>query len=180
MEIIVRETTHKDYEDVLSILKTAFDNEKEAELVSSLLKDPSAKPSLSLIAFDGKKPVGHILFTKILIVEHEAEFSTQLLAPLAVIPDAQRKGVGKKLVETGLNILSTKGVDAVFVLGHPEYYPICGFKPAGCQGFEAPYPIPEEHADAWMVKALNNKDIEKISGKIVIADALDKPEYWRE
>ncbi len=65
------------------------------------------------------------------------------------------------------------------MLGHPEYYPPYGFKPAGHLGFEAPYPIPDEHAGAWMVQTLRSGVIGTVSGKVICADALNKLEHWR-
>jgi len=99
---------------------------------------------------------------------------------LAIVPDAQKQGIGGKLIEQGLEFLSKSRVDLVFVLGHPEFYPRYGFKPAGRLDFEAPYPIPDEHADAWMVQALKSDVIGAVSGKVGCADALNKPEHWRE
>ena len=64
--------------------------------------------------------------------------SLSLLAPLAVLPDYQKQGVGG-IISHGLKLLTAAGIDLVFVLGHPGYYPRYGFKPAGVQGFEAPY-----------------------------------------
>jgi len=76
--------------------------------------------------------------------------------------------------------LKQSNVDLVFVLGHPEYYPKCGFEPAGEKGFAAPYPIPEENAPAWMVQQLNGDMIGKIKGTVKCARVLDQPEHWRE
>jgi len=91
------------------------------------------------------------------------------------------KGIGGELIKEGLRLLSESDVDLVFVLGHPDYYPRHGFKPnAGALGFEAPYPIPTEHADAWMVQELNTGVIGTLKGKVICADELDKPEHWRE
>jgi predicted N-acetyltransferase YhbS len=53
------------------------------------------------------------------------------------------------LVKKGLKILAESGIDLVFVLSHPGYYPCYGFTPAGKLDFEAPSPIPEEHFDAF-------------------------------
>ena len=103
-----------------------------------------------------------------------------ILAPLAVIPDKQSRGVGGRLIREGLRLLSESGVELVFVLGHPEYYPRHGFKPAGALGFEAPYSIPDEHADAWMVQELCPGVIGRVSGKVMCADVLNQPEHWRE
>jgi putative acetyltransferase len=99
---------------------------------------------------------------------------------LAVVPDAQNQAIGGKLIGRGLDLLRESGVDLVFVLGHPEYYPRHGFKPAGRLAFEAPYPIPDKNANAWMVQALRPDVIGSVSGKMICADALNKPELWRE
>jgi len=77
-------------------------------------------------------------------------------------------------------LLEVSGVDLVFVLGHPEYYPRFGFETAGRLGFEAPYPIPEKHADAWMVQELKNGMVSENQGKILCADSLNSPDHWRE
>lgn len=176
----IREAKDSDLNDVLLVEKTAFGYDKEANLVKDLLGDPSAKPLCSLLAFNGDKAVGHILFTSATIEGMQNGASISLLAPLAVIPDFQKQGVGGKLIEYGLQHLTNAGVDLVFVLGHPGYYPRYGFKPAGVRGFEAPYPIPEEHADAWMVQELRPGVIGSVSGKIKCADLLNKQEHWRE
>ena len=176
----IREASDLDLNDVLSVERLAFGHDDEAELVRNLLSDPSAQPILSLLAFRDDVAVGHILFTAAHLTNNQNTIKISILAPLAVVPDAQRQGIGGKLIERGLQLLSRSGVDLVFVLGHPEYYPRHGFKPAGCLGFEATYPIPHEHADAWMVQALRPEIIGTVRGKVVCADALNKPEYWRE
>lgn len=168
---------------MLHVEKQAFGNDKGSEivdLVNGLLNDPSAMPLLSLIAVNDDQAIGHILFTKAHITYSKESISAAILAPLAVIPDAQSQGVGGRLIKEGLKLLSESGVELVFVLGHPEYYPRHGFKPAGSLGFEAPYPIPDEHANAWMVQELRPGLIGSVSGKIICADVLNQPEHWRE
>jgi putative acetyltransferase len=177
--MIIRKAHKLEKDTVLQVEREAFGTEEEASLVDDLLGDPSARPVISLLAFDGSEAVGHILFSRVRIIP-SAELSAALLAPLAVVPYAQNKGVGKALAEAGFELLNEAGVELVFVLGHPEYYPRFGFLPAGVRGFEAPFPIPEEHANAWMVKELTEGGIDNYSGKIVCADELCKPEYWRE
>ena len=102
------------------------------------------------------------------------------MAPLAVVPEYQKRGIGAKLTEDGLYRIAESGADLVFVLGHPEYYPRFGFQPAGKCGFDAPYPIAEKNSDAWMVKELRPDTIGYFGGKVVCANELNKPEYWRE
>ena len=178
--MFIREATEADLNDVLNVEKEAFGYDKEAELVRDLLSDPSAKPLCSLLAVEDNKAIGHILFTTARLEGAQKDVSISLLAPLAVIPDFQKQGVGGKLITFGLQHLSKSGVDLVFVLGHIEYYPRYGFNPAGIQGFEAPYPIPPEHANAWMVQELRSGVIGSVSGKVKCADMLNKPEHWRE
>lgn len=165
---------------VLHIQTEAFGHNKESNLVKNLLNDDSAKPILSLLAIDDEQAVGHILFTKVRITGNEDALSAMILAPLAILPKAQGKGVGGKLIKEGLSQLSESNFDLVFVLGHPEYYPRFGFKPAGVRGFEAPYPIPDKNAPAWMVQELRPGVIGNFNGKIICADTLNEPEHWRE
>ncbi len=176
----IRKASDTELNDVLRVEKDAFGYDKEANLVKDLLNDSSAKPYFSFLAFSNDRAVGHILFTSAQLKVTQNDVSISLLAPLAVIPEFQKQGVGGKLIEYGLQHLTTFDVDLVFVLGHPEYYPQYGFKPAGIQGFEAPYPIPEEHANAWMVQELRSGVIGSVSGKIRCADMLNKPQHWRE
>lgn len=96
------------------------------------------------------------------------------------MPDTQKQGIGGKLIERGLQILSESGVDLVFVLEHPECYPRFGFEPAEKLGLDATYTIPKKNADAWMIKALSTDAIETSSGKVICADTMNKREYWCE
>ena len=179
MNLIIKKTLETDLNDVVSVERAAFSSEEEANLVCDLMADASAKPVLSLLAYDENQPIGHILFTKAFL-EPESPLSIYILAPLAVVPEYQKRGIGQELIQTGLHFLSKSGTDLVFVLGHPEYYPRFGFQPAGKNGFDAPYPIPEKNSDAWMVQALRPEVLGAYSGKIVCADKLNKPEHWRE
>ena len=177
--MFIREALHSDLNSVLTVERAAFGSDEEPNFVGDLLDDETAKPILSLLAFEGDQPVGHILFTKAYL-KPETPLSISILAPLAVVPDYQKKGIGGKLIEKGIQLLSKSGVDLVFVLGHPEYYPRFAFKPAAKIGFEATYPIPEKNADAWMVRELKLGAIGCFNGKVICAKAMDKPEHWRE
>ena len=172
----IRQTDDSDIDDLLQVERTAFGQEAEATLVRNLLADPTARPLLSLLAFQNDRPVGHILFT----AAKADAIDAVLLAPLAVVPEAQNQGIGGKLIGQGLGHLKDAGVGLAFVLGHPAYYPRYGFQPAGRLGFDAPYPIPEKDADAWMVLALRPGLIGTARGKVACANAIDRPEYWQE
>lgn len=175
----IRETRHSELDTILSVARSAFGSDEVPDLVRDLLSDPTANPTLSLLAFDGDRAVGHILFTSARL-EPEAPLSISILAPLAVVPDRQKQGIGRKLIEHGLRMLRESGIDLVFVLGHPAYYPRHGFRTAGWLGFNAPYPIPEKDADAWMVQALQPGKCISYKGTVICAEKLNRPEHWRE
>ena len=180
-EIQIRETSVNDFADIMEAEKTAFGYDKEAELVADLLKDPSAEPRLSLLARYNGKAVGHILFTKVEIEGAAIQPLIHILAPLAVIPDFQKQGIGGLLIRKGIQMLKEKGTKLVFVLGHKEYYPRHGFiQNAQGMGYPTPYPYPTpaEYAEYWMIQALTDEELAK--GRIKCADALFKPEHWRE
>lgn len=169
--------------DIMNVHKQAFGKEKGeviSRLVGDLLKDESAKPIYSFASVENGKMVGHILFSRVTIRGASEGFTAQILAPLAVLPDYQNRGIGSLLMREGLVELREAGEHLVFVLGHPDYYPRCGFTPAGRLGFEAPYSIPEEHSGAWMVQELSSGIIGNERGKVQCADSLSRPEHWRE
>lgn len=180
-EIQINETTKADHEDILFVQKSAFETEEEAQLTDNLLEDSSAEPVISLLARKNNKPVGHILFTKARIEGYQSSEHVSLLAPLAVVPEHQGKGIGGMLIKKGLQLLKEKGTEMVFVLGDPEYYRKHGFVPdAGSFGFDPPFPIPQRDAEAWMVQALTLQGLSKSVGKFVPADSLNNPKYWQE
>jgi len=175
----IRETTPADIKDILYVERESFQRDSEANMTRDMLSDQSAEPRVSLLAFVENQPVGHILFTRGYI-EGNPRISVSFLAPLAVIPNFQKQGIGGALIKEGITRLSKIGVDLVFLLGHPEYYPLFGFVPASKLGFQPTYPIPSEVADAWMVLALRPDIIGAISGKVICCDVINKPEVWRE
>jgi putative acetyltransferase len=183
--ITIRKTTPVDLETILQVELAAFKNDRSIKkLVTDLLKDPSAEPRVSLLAYDGDKAVGHILFTRAKILAGLGFCSLKggyhILAPLAVIPEYQKQGVGGLLIKEGLRILMEMGTERCFVLGHKDYYPRHGFIPnAIAAGWPAPYPIPEENHDAWMWQDLveNPSDTK---GRVICAEAMLRKEYWRE
>ncbi len=176
--ITIRETTAGDFADIISVIKQAFGYHKEAELTADLLADPTAEPRVSLLAFAGDEPVGHILFTRAYFSGQEHSPMMHILAPLAVRPEYQRQGVGGMLIRAGIERLRAMGSQIVFVLGHKEYYPRHGFTPdAEAAGYPAPYAPPVGFEDCWMVQPLG---AEEVRGAIACCEAMNKPEHWRD
>jgi len=178
--MIIQDTVKEDIDTVYNIHTAAFGQNEEAQLVVKLLNDPSASPCLSLLASLNGLAVGHVLFTRATIDGANQAVSATILAPLAISPEFQRQSIGEQLIREGLDRLVHDGIRLVFVLGHPDYYSRFGFSPAGKQGFSAPYPIPPEHAEAWMVQELGAGITGSVSGMVRCADELSKPELWIE
>lgn len=173
-----REATPEDLSVLLQVHRLAFGQSEEAELVESLLADPTAQPLLSLLAEEEGTVIAHVLFTKLSLLGPDKPPLACILAPLAVIPAAQRSGVGRGLIERGSELLTSRGLQLLFVLGDPRYYMKHGFAPASPHGLRAPYVI--EPDDAWMVKPLGNHILGSTQGQVRCADALAPEKYWRE
>jgi len=183
MRVQIREAFDTDTPAILDVVLSAFGNEQGQEivdLITGLLKDRSAQPVISLVATSNDRVIGHVLFTSTRVKQSLQIFSSAILAPLSVHSNYQNQGIGGQLIQGGLNRLKAMGVGLVFVLGHPGYYPKYGFVPAGTRGFEAPYPIPPEHADAWMVQELQPGMIGSVMGQVECAEKLNDPKHWQE
>jgi putative acetyltransferase len=178
--MFIRPVRPEDAAAVLDVERMAFGEESEAELVEALLVDPTARPLINLVAEEDGAIVGHVLFTHAVVHGADGDVDATILAPLAVVPAAQRRGVGLALGREGIAAAEKLGIGLVFVLGHIDYYPKLGFRPAAPLGFIAPYPIDPAVADAWMVLETRPDLIDSVTGTVRCADAMMHPEMWRE
>lgn len=176
--MVIREARDADLDDVLRVERLAFGREDEARLVADLLRDPTARPLLSLLAERDGRCVGHVLFTAIELVGAATPVACSILAPLAVLPEVQGAGFGRGLIEEGCRILAERGVSLVFVLGDPDYYGRFGFEAAVPVGLEAPYRI--EPVEAWRVRELGTGGVGRVRGTVRPAEALAGEALWRE
>ncbi len=113
------------------VLEAAFPTPAEADLVERLRR--SAKSVIALAAEDDGEVVGHIVFSP-LALEPLAGAIGLGLGPVAVLPDHEKHGVGRRLVQNGLAACHKWGAGFVTVLGDPEYYRRFGFEPASQHG----------------------------------------------
>lgn len=142
MTFEVRAETPADRAAVRAVNERAFGRAAEADLVEALREH--ARPHLSLVAESGGAVVGHIFFSPVTVESAGGETGAFGLAPMAVLPEFQGRGVGSELVRRGLEECRRLGQEVVFVLGHPEYYPRFGFAPAAARGLRCEYPVPDE------------------------------------
>lgn len=172
----IRESVEND-KDAIRIVHLAAFGESEGETVSQLaielLEDKNAQPTLSLVAEQNNEIIGNIIFSPVNI-EGVKGISAYILAPLAVKIDNQRKGIGTKLINQGIETLRNRGADIVLVYGDPNYYTRTGFK-AG-HNLEAPYKL--EYPEAWMAQELVEGVLTKTQGMVRCALPLNSPELW--
>jgi putative acetyltransferase len=121
-----------------SINEVAFGRSDEADLVDRLRIEGAV--ILSLVAERNGSLVGHILFSRMAIETSSGSVPAVALAPLAVLPEFQRQGIGGELIRHGLELLRQHGEKIVLVLGHPDYYPRFGFSSEKTWGLDHPFP----------------------------------------
>ncbi len=168
MKILIREEKEKDCKKIYEVNKVAFGQEKESKLVDKIRKSENYIPGLSLVAETGGRIVGHILFSKMRIIGSSV-FETLTIAPLAVIPDFQRQGIGSALVKEGMKKARELGFDSIILVGHKEYYPRFGFEKASKWNIKCPFTVPEE---AFMAIELTEKALEGKAGTIKFSDEI--------
>jgi putative acetyltransferase len=154
----VRAERDTDYSAVYAVNAAAFETHAEADLVEALRDQ--ARPFVSLVAQQDDSVVGHIMFSPVQL-SGNPNLRIMGLAPMAVAPEYQRKGIGSALVRAGLLQCERLGFGAVVVLGHPHYYPKFGFSSAARFDIRCEYDVPEE---AFMVAELQPGYLADASG----------------
>jgi putative acetyltransferase len=157
--IIIRIETPDDILAIREVNEQAFGRSDEADLVDALRIRGAI--TLSLVADLDRIIVGHILFSPVSIESDTGSTVGIALAPMAVLPEFQRQGIGSQLINTGLDQLSELGHSLVVVLGHPGYYPRFGFTPSKPHDIIWNQDIPEE---VFMVKELQPGTLQKRKG----------------
>ncbi|WP_200875856.1 GNAT family N-acetyltransferase [Lysobacter antibioticus] len=120
-----------------AVTRAAFAGHDEAELIERLRADGLVR--LSLVAIGGERVVGHVMFTTLHVVVDGCLVDALCLAPVSVLPQYQRRGVGSMLIREGLARSKALGCEAVVVLGHAAYYPRFGFSAALASKLAAPF-----------------------------------------
>jgi putative acetyltransferase len=138
---IIRPETHADIPAIRRVNEQAFGRPNEGHLVDSLRA--AAATILSLVAEEEGHILGHILFSPVTVGEGEEGVRAAALGPMAVLPEYQNRGIGVQLVQHGLDTCRQLGHDVVIVLGHPNFYPRFGFRPAPPLGIRYSQPLPE-------------------------------------
>jgi putative acetyltransferase len=171
--ITIRAERPGDISAIRVVNERAFERREEGDIVDRLRE--SCPEFISLVAeprncagtLDGEV-VGAILFTPAVIEGPAQRIDGMLLAPLAVLPERQRQGIGSALVRRGLELLRERGCPFVVLVGHPQYYPRFGFERALALGLICPWDgVPDE---AWMACILDAAAMSGVSGVVRVRD----------
>ena len=137
----IRSQRSADAPSVRAVNLAAFETSTEADLVELL--SAQASPLVSLVAEEVGAIVGHILVSPVTL-PGQPDLTIMGLAPMAVVPSCQRRGIGSALVRAGLRDCKQLGFDAIVVLGHAQYYPRFGFQTASRLGLDCEYDVPDD------------------------------------
>ena len=146
-EVTIRDRASGDYRAIRRLNDAAFGGPAESRLIADLRACGLAV--IELVALEETVPIGHILFSRLSVVADGRPVDVLALAPMAVRPDRQRRGVGSALVHAGLNRARRGSWRAAIVLGHPSYYPRLGFSSERARHLKAPF-----HGESFMALEL--------------------------
>ncbi len=133
--LTIRAEAPADIEAIRKVEEAAFGRPEEARLIDQLRADGDL--TLSLVAYDGQRPVGHVALSRM-----EAPFRAVGLGPVAVLPECQGARIGQRLIGEAVEWARGAGWEAIFVVGEPAYYGRFGFDAAAAAGFSSPYAGP--------------------------------------
>ena len=167
-------------EEIKQLFTKVFsDSEGQSEgllignLAYDLMTSTDAQDLYGFVAIEHEEIIGSILFTRLTF---ESEVNSFLLSPVAIQTNYQRKGIGQKLINFGINQLKENGVALVFTYGDPKFYSKVGFSVITEKSAKAPLKL--TYPEGWLGQSLVGDEIELITGSSYCVDALNKPEYW--
>jgi putative acetyltransferase len=150
----VRPEVAADHEAIGHVNRLAFGQDVEARLVDALRDGGYLR--VSLVAEQGEQVVGHILFSELPIITDAGTIPALALAPLAVVPDFQKQGIGSALVRKGLDECRRQGHRIVVALGHLTFYYRFGFSPKLAASLDSPFSGRESFMAVELVPAALN------------------------
>jgi putative acetyltransferase len=176
--MLIRIATYLDRDDVQRVYRCAFPEGERgivAKIAVDLLLEKTTPQTISLAAATDGAIVGHIAFSPVTI-DNDETFRGYILAPLGVNPDYQKRRIGSKLIEYGMQQLSDMGVNVVFVYGDPKYYGRFGFSTDAAHQYTTPYKL--QYPFGWQAIVLKDYAIEKPPAAITCVTSLCDPQLW--
>lgn len=175
MNLSIRKIRPQDYSTVATIIKTAFQHSaygynNEVELVDKIRQQQSYQ-DLEWVACYQHQLVGHILFSHSEIKQGNQQRLTGLcLAPLAVLPEYQSKGIGSELIKTLDKELEQQGFAYICLVGDEQFYSRFGYQRASHYQIQFALEIPAQYC---LIKPLGNTDLAKYAGTLFLSSAFN-------
>jgi putative acetyltransferase len=160
MSVLIRPETAADGNAIRHVNRLAFGQDDEALLVDALRDDGYVQ--VSLVAERAGQVVGHILFSDLLIITEAETVPALARAPMAVLPEFQRQGIGSALARSGLDECRKQGHQIVVVVGHPHFYPRFGFSSKLASGLASPF----AGGASWMAVELVPGALAGVAGRV--------------
>ena len=175
---LIREATILDRDNIREIYLQTFDkNEAKnvASLASNLLVEKTSPKTFTSIAVLDDTVVGHIAFSPVNF-HSSKNLKGYILAPLGVAPDYQKRQIGSKLVEHGIELLSRECVNVLFVYGDPKFYSKFGFNAKAAARYSPPYKL--QYPFGWLALNLGDEESTEHTFKISCVASLCDPTLW--
>ena len=157
MVIEIRDEAPGDVAAIRDVNNRAFGQDLEGRIVDALRRNGHA--ILSLVATLAGRIVGHIMYSPVAV----RDVTGAGLGPMAVVPEHQRQGIGSQLVQAGNRKLKEAGCPFIAVVGHADYYPRFGFKPASTRAITCEWDVPD---DVFMILVLDEVKMHGSSGRL--------------
>ncbi len=166
--LLIRDEASGDYAGVAALVTAAFGQPDEARLVAALRGQEGVT---SLVLERAGDLLGHLLFSPVRVQPDDGPaWPAMALAPVAITPRHQGRGLGSQLIEAGLDRLRAAGHDVCVLLGHPDYYPRFGFRPAPPLGLTCRWEVPDP---VFQVLALQPGSLAGRTGRVHYHPAFD-------
>jgi putative acetyltransferase len=178
MSARIRVATSLDREDIRGVYLRAFpegENQLVATLAANLLAEETDPETIALVAEIGGDVVGHIAFSPVM-ADTSKNWLGYILAPLGVEPQYHKVGIGSKLVESGIELLSKKMANVILVYGDPKYYGRFGFSAVAASRFMPPYEL--KYPFGWQARVLHEGGSFDQSVKLSCVLSLRDPALW--
>lgn len=178
MDARIRVATSLDFESIRDVHLRAFpdvENQLVATLAANLLNEQTEPETIALVAQIGRDVVGHIAFSPVM-ADTNKNWLGYILAPLGVKTEYHKIGIGSILVESGIELLSRRPVNVLFVYGDPMYYARFGFSAQAATNFIPPYEL--EYPFGWQARVLHNGDSNDQAAKLSCVRPLRDPALW--
>ncbi|HHO68002.1 MAG TPA: N-acetyltransferase [Gammaproteobacteria bacterium] len=169
-QIKVRAETPDDYRAIDVVNLSAFEGEAEAQLVGELRKSDSFIPDLSLVAELNGRIVGHVVLSRVKLINKDGETEILALGPMSVVPSQSHRGIGSELIDAAVARAKALCFGAIVVAGHPDYYLRFGFRPASDWGLTCNLAIPEDALTA----------MELVEGTLAAGGEVVYPDIFRK